>query len=163
MKGVASCDKLRVGACSLRSEDTLMGLPTKKLRLFSASFWKREPSGVKHLSRRRKKNQLRFPYQRRAKRDLAQTESAMVTQQRCGVVVNFEYFINLVEIIWNDLMQRVISPQTNDVKTLLLTRVPGLDNGQGRWGITASKAKYLSSPIVQQYCEGMLKSSPEGV
>ena len=27
-KGVASCDKLRVGACSLRSGDTLIGLPT---------------------------------------------------------------------------------------------------------------------------------------
>ena len=27
MKGVASCDMLRVGACSLRSGDTLMGLP----------------------------------------------------------------------------------------------------------------------------------------
>jgi hypothetical protein len=28
MKGVASCDKLRVGARSLRSGDALMGLPT---------------------------------------------------------------------------------------------------------------------------------------
>ena len=28
MKGVASCDKPRVDARSLRSEDTLMGLPT---------------------------------------------------------------------------------------------------------------------------------------
>jgi len=27
MKGVASCDKPRVGACGLRSEDALMGLP----------------------------------------------------------------------------------------------------------------------------------------
>jgi len=27
MKGVASCDKPRVDACSHRSEDTLMGLP----------------------------------------------------------------------------------------------------------------------------------------
>ncbi len=31
MKGVASCDKLRVGAGSLRSEDALMGLPTGTL------------------------------------------------------------------------------------------------------------------------------------
>jgi hypothetical protein len=28
MKGVASCDKPRVGACSPRSEDARMGLPT---------------------------------------------------------------------------------------------------------------------------------------
>jgi len=32
MKGVASCDKPRVGACSLRSEDTLIGLPVSSVR-----------------------------------------------------------------------------------------------------------------------------------
>ena len=30
MKGVASCDKLRVGACSLRSGDSLMGPPAAR-------------------------------------------------------------------------------------------------------------------------------------
>lgn len=50
MKGVASCDKLRVDAGSLRSGDTRIGLPHVLLR-------EREPPELKHLSRGRMRKQ----------------------------------------------------------------------------------------------------------
>src|SRR5436309_14449455 len=57
-KGVASCDKLRVGARSLRSGDTRMGLPAAG-DTCSTPLWEKEPSERKHPSRRRKRNQNR--------------------------------------------------------------------------------------------------------
>jgi hypothetical protein len=59
-KGVASCDKLRVDARSLRSGDTRMGLPTPG-NTWGTPIWEGEPSERKHPSRRWKRNQLRFP------------------------------------------------------------------------------------------------------
>ena len=59
-KGVASCDKLRVDARSLRSGDTRMGLPSPG-DTWGTPIWEGEPSERKHPSRRRKRNQLRFP------------------------------------------------------------------------------------------------------
>ena len=60
-KGVASCDKPRVGACSLRSGDARMGLPTVNFNIRGTPFGEWEPSERKHLSRGRKRKQLRFP------------------------------------------------------------------------------------------------------
>src|SRR3989337_1859931 len=55
-KGVASCDKLRVGARSLRSGDTRMGLPVAD-NTCATPKWEEEPPERKHPSRRRKRNQ----------------------------------------------------------------------------------------------------------
>src|SRR5438309_3878562 len=59
-KGVASCDKLRVGARSLRSGDSRMGLPTPG-DTWGTPIWEGEPAERKHPSRRWRRNQLRFP------------------------------------------------------------------------------------------------------
>src|SRR5439155_1798812 len=58
-KGVASCDKLRVGARSLRSGDSRMGLPTPG-DTWGTPIWEGEPAERKHPSRRWRRNQLRF-------------------------------------------------------------------------------------------------------
>ena len=55
MKGVASCDKPRVGACSLRSEDSSMGPPD--VSELTSPRKGREPPERKHLSKGRKRNQ----------------------------------------------------------------------------------------------------------
>ena len=60
-KGVASCDKPRVGVCSLRTGDPLMGLPVVDPSGFTALRREREPPERKHLSKGRKRNQLGFP------------------------------------------------------------------------------------------------------
>ncbi len=49
-KGVASCDKLRVGASGLRSGDALMGLPVAE-NICDAPHGERKPSERKHPSR----------------------------------------------------------------------------------------------------------------
>jgi len=62
-KGVASCDKLRGGACSLRSGDARMGSNLTRLPQGVLSFREeRKPWGRKHLSTTRKRNQLRSRY-----------------------------------------------------------------------------------------------------
>jgi hypothetical protein len=55
-KGVASCDKPRVGACSLRSGDALMGLPAVGYST-ALPYREREPPERKHPSRGRRRNQ----------------------------------------------------------------------------------------------------------
>jgi hypothetical protein len=60
-KGAASCDKLRVGACSLRSGDPRMGLPITIPSGIVMLREEREPPELKHLSRGRKRDQMAFP------------------------------------------------------------------------------------------------------
>jgi len=60
MKGVASCDMLRVGAGSLRSGDPRMGLPSVD-DIRGTPEMEGEPPERKHPSRERKRNQTRFP------------------------------------------------------------------------------------------------------
>src|SRR6266516_3905723 len=60
LKGAACCDKLRVGARSLRSGDSRMGLPTPG-DTWGTPIWEGEPAERKHPSRRWRRNQLRFP------------------------------------------------------------------------------------------------------
>jgi len=48
-KGVASCDMLRVGARSLRSGDSRMGLPAPG-DTWGTPIWEGEPSERKHPS-----------------------------------------------------------------------------------------------------------------
>ena len=77
-KGVASCDKLRVGACSLRSGDALMGLPAAGNTCSAPSEgW--EPPERKHPSRGRKRNQPRFPEVAASEKGRVQTEPARET------------------------------------------------------------------------------------
>ncbi len=73
-KGVASCDKLRVGARGLRSGDTLMGLPAAG-DTCGTPKWEEEPSERKHPSRRRKRNQTGIPKVAASKMGRVQTES----------------------------------------------------------------------------------------
>jgi hypothetical protein len=54
-KGVPSCEKPRVGTRSLRTEGALMGTPDS----FESVHKDRERSELKHLSRSRRRNQLR--------------------------------------------------------------------------------------------------------
>ena len=72
-KGVASCDKLRVGARSLRSGDTLMGLPAAG-HTCGTPKWEEEPSERKHPSRRRKRNQTGIPRLAASEMGRVQTE-----------------------------------------------------------------------------------------
>ena len=54
-KGVPSCEKPRVGTRSLRTEDALIGTPDS----FESVRKDGERSELKHLSRSRRRNQLR--------------------------------------------------------------------------------------------------------
>ena len=73
-KDVTSCEKLRGGANIHRSADIRMGKPTTAIlqyRILNKQVYGDRPAELKHLSRRRKRNQKRFPKQRRAKREEA--------------------------------------------------------------------------------------------
>ena len=60
MKGAVSCDKLRGDASNLRSGDSRMESNLRRLPQGTSVFRKeRKPWGRKHLSTRRKRNQLR--------------------------------------------------------------------------------------------------------
>jgi len=69
----------RVGACSLRTGDTWMGLPR------ICSFTEREPPERKHLSRGRKRNQHGIPLVAASEMGKVQTESRKETCGRCRV------------------------------------------------------------------------------
>ena len=87
MKGVASCDKPRVGACILRSEDARIGYPLTACLVYAAGTPARvgKPAGRKHPSRRRKRNQPRFPELSAREKGIAQTEPPVERQVGCGV------------------------------------------------------------------------------
>ena len=72
-KDVASCDKLRVGARGLRSGDVRMGLPSPG-DTRGTPIWEEKPSERKHPSRRRKRNQSRFPELAASEMGTVQTE-----------------------------------------------------------------------------------------
>ena len=87
-KGVASCDKPRVGACILRSEDTRIGYPLTACLVHVAGIPARVrgPAGRKHPSRRRRRNQPRFPELSAREKGTAQTEPRAERYVGCGVV-----------------------------------------------------------------------------
>ena len=69
-KDVTSCDKPRGGANIYRSVDFRMGEPNTAIPYYpvlNTQVQEDIPAELKHLSRRRKRNQTRFPKQRRAK------------------------------------------------------------------------------------------------
>jgi len=101
-KGVASCDKLRVDARSLRSGDTRMGLPTPG-NTRGTPIWEGEPSERKHPSRRRKRNQLRFPELAASEMGIVQTEPWRETSGECGVVGPGCFLVAEIEMAWNGL------------------------------------------------------------
>ena len=75
-KGVASCDKPRGGARNLRSGDALIGYRLAAYLVYAAGTPARvrKPAGRKHPSRRRKRNQPRFPEVSAREKGTAQTE-----------------------------------------------------------------------------------------
>ena len=75
----------RVGACSLRTGDASMGLPTVPLRSHGAPLWEREPPERKHLSRGRKRNQHGIPLLAASETGKVQTESHAERHGRCRV------------------------------------------------------------------------------
>src|SRR4030042_6727942 len=85
MKGAASRGRPRVSACSLRTGDTSMGLPTVILRNHGAPLWEREPPELKHLSRGRKRNQNGIPLLAASEKGAVQTESQRETCGKCSV------------------------------------------------------------------------------
>jgi len=108
-KGVASCDKLRVGACSLRSGGARIGLPAAG-DTCGTPVWEREPLERKHPSRERKRNQLRFPDVAASGKGRVQTEPVWETMQGCGVVGPDRVLACEVEVAWKGRPKRVIVP-----------------------------------------------------
>jgi hypothetical protein len=53
-------------------------------------------------------------------------------------------------------------PVGEGLEGVVISRVPRFSFAVGRWEEATSKAKYVSRPIAKQYCEGTLKSTPEG-
>jgi hypothetical protein len=70
MRVVASCDKPGRGACILRTQDHLIGLPIIYLMLRE----EREPAELKHLSKRRKRKQYAMPLVTASENGIEQTE-----------------------------------------------------------------------------------------
>jgi hypothetical protein len=55
------------------------------------------------------------------------------------------------------------SPVGENVKTLEISlSTTGHEKSRGKLGRPLSKAKYSWTPIVNQYCEGKVKSTPRG-
>ncbi len=98
-----------------------------------------KPAELKHLSRRRKRNLMRFPEQRRAKRDKAQTKFFRIWGCRTN---NIDLEI-LVEYAWKGKRYRVIAPQTKDLtrQSWHLSRAGHVKPGLNLGG-PPSKAKY---------------------
>ncbi len=87
-----------------------------------------------------------------------------VARQKCPALLEGVYKLktSVVEVAWNGAPKRVTAPYTKRVLILLVSTLKYLGKrmSRGNPARLLAKTKYLISPIVNQYREGKVKSSP---
>ena len=96
-KGVASCHKLRGGACIPTIRRSPNGNPAKSQKDLAGSN-ARERAERKHSSKRRKRKQFAIPLVTASERGTVQTESLLEIRAKCGVVDQFQWRVSLPEV-----------------------------------------------------------------
>ena len=140
MKSVASCDKLRRGACSLWTGDYWIGHPSRSEEIGNAVNWSVLVTAGKEINR--DAVSISEKKQHRANRIPCRNEREMWC---------FRLTFNLRWISWTLLECRALEDDSSVdwiQKGVWVSWVPLIGNCAGIWETSTSNSKYVLRPIV---------------